>query len=349
MSSSRVQLPIGVGVIGIGVRGQHSYEQVLRRHPDVRIVAVSSYPDVSPVLLEGKDEAYFRRYADNLGAVYCEDYRDILTREDVQLISLMVEPSRAPEFVEEVAAVGKHIVRDKPMCTDVEGAERIVHAVEQAGVQMLLTLSTRYYRSLRAARQRVRSGEIGRLLVANFSFLQKGGPLAGFRGSRDYRDRFGGGEVTNFGFYAVDLLLWLVGSPVESVYAEMGTFFYDDYREAGMEDLGQVMLRFADGTVGALLTGRTTTPTGDYGWLDLTGTEGSLTVDHLMGDTLSVYGEQAHRQDILPSPVHEMVFDFVGTLKEGWPSPIGPKDGREVLRVLSAAYASVERGQPCRL
>jgi len=90
----------GIGVIGVGVRGQHSYELALKAHPSCRLRAVSQYPGVSEAMLEGKDpKVCATQYAREHDAVYYADYRDLLARDDVHIISLMCEPSAAPELV----------------------------------------------------------------------------------------------------------------------------------------------------------------------------------------------------------------------------------------------------------
>jgi predicted dehydrogenase len=279
-----------------------------------------------------------------LGADYCDDFREVLAREDVQIISMMVEPARSPEIAEACTAAGKHLVSDKPIAADLAGARRIVTAAEQAGIESLVTFGVRYSPGLVQAREIVRRGEIGDLLVANFQYLMAAGPLAGFRATPEYRERVGGGEVLNFGCYAVDYLRWLTGAEVKSVRAEVGTFFYEDYRESGLEDLGQLSLEFENGVVGAILTGRTTTPQGGtVTILDLTGTRGALRLDDL-DDVVESSAATVERVPTGPNPGQAMIFEFVDNLLAGRPSPITARDGLANLAVIEAAYRSARTG-----
>lgn len=344
-------MSIGIGVIGCGVRGQHSYELALAALPQCQVRAVSQYPGISPAMLEGKDaEAYAQEYAERLGAEYCPGHTDLLAREDVQVVSLMCEPRAAPALVEDCCRAGKHIVRDKPMCLDLAGADRIVAAVEGCASELLLTLGTRFSPTLRPAAQRLMAGDIGELLTATFTYLQADGPLAGFFGSPGYMEAVGGGEVTNFGHYAIDYLLWIAGAHVESVYATMGSYFYADYRDAGMEDLGQLTLRFTNGVLGTVITGRTTTsprPESHFR-LDLTGTAGSIQCDS-QDEYVLLSRSAPQPQSTGIGGIPAMLRAFLAAIEDGEPSPITARDGREVLRVLKAAYRSAEEGRPVHL
>ena len=340
-------MQLGIGVIGVGVRGQHSYELALARHPACTLRAVSQYPDVSPAMLEGKDlVGHARQYARQHGAIYCDDCHDVLERDDVHVVSLMCEPRCAPALVEACCRAGKHIVRDKPMALDLAGADRIVNAVDRSGVKMLVTLKTRFAPNLRLTRQRVRDGAVGRVLTAAFTYLQAGGPLEGFTATQAYLDSVGGGEVTNFGHYAIDYLLWTLAEPVETVYAQSASAFYGDYRSVGMEDLGHVTLRFADGVVATMITGRTTTQSkpASYFRVDITGTAGAIACH---GPESCAVLTNAASQPIgsSPPPVEAMVQAFVQAVAANEPSPIDARDGRRVLEVLQAAYTSATEGR----
>jgi len=337
--------PIGVGVIGVGIRGSHGYESLLARDGRCRVVAVAQDPLAVPEMLEGRDDAYGREHAQVLGAAYVSDYRRVLDREDVSVVSLMCHPSRAADLAEEIAGAGKHIVRDKPMCVTAAQADRIVHAVADAGVQMLVTHQERYLPSLASAREAVHQGRIGRLLVADFIYAQGNGPLAGFTATPAFRQAFGGGDVRTFGVYAIDYLLWLVDAPVASVFAQAGAMFYDDYAASGIEDFGQIAMRFEDGVVAHVVTGRTTTPGGPPQQLDLTGTEGSLCVDRLV-PAIAVRGDTPGEETYAEPTSLVMVRDFVDRLLAGQPSPIPPSAAARGIRVLDAAEASARTGQP---
>lgn len=339
-------MSLGVGVIGCGIRGQHSYELALQAHPACHVAAVCQYPDITPEMLEGKDpQAHGRQYAEQLGAQWCESVEELLAREDVQIVSLMCEPKAAPGLTEACCAAGKHIVRDKPMCLDLAGADRIVESVEGAGVQMLVTLWQRFAPPIRALCEAVWQGHVGEVVAAHFTWLWPGGPLQGFTATEGYLRAVGGGELTNFGHYAVDSLLWVVRQPVVEVRARTHSLYYPDYQAVGMEDMARVQMTLAGGAEATVITGRTPLKTrpADHFRLEVIGTRGRVACSSHEGGFLLLGGA------CIPSPtgrpaVEGMIAAFLEAVQSGGPSPITARDGREVLRVLKMAYASARAG-----
>lgn len=336
---------IGVGIIGCGIRGRHGYEHFLATHPAVRLRALSHYPNSSAGLREGHTQADDRAYAESLGVEYHgEDFAAVLARDDIQIVSLMVEPGQAAEYVELAARAGKHIVSDKPMAGSVADGRRIVDSVNRHGVKFMVSLNERYSPPLRQVQQQFASGAIGKLLAATVTFAF-GGPLAGFVGNADYRASFGGGEFANFGCYCADYLNWLAPSRPLSVFGQMGSFFYDDYKAAGMDDLGQCVVRYESGVIGALIAGR---PRSAHAapWItaDLTGERGSLRATCNM-PLLEVAGETHRLLAYGSTGLNELCSDFVDCVANDTPTPIPAEAGLASLEVVHAAYASASAGR----
>lgn len=336
---------VGVGIIGNGIRGRHGYEHFLAAHPAVRLRALAQYPEASPGLLEGKTEADFRQYAEGLGADYMgDDVQGLLAREDIEIVSMMVEPGRAAEYVERIAAAGKHIVSDKPMAGSVADGRRIVASVNRHGVKFMVALNERTSPPFREAQRRLASGSMGELLAATVTFCL-GGPLAGFTGSAAYRDSFGGGEWANFGCYCADYMNWIAGSKPVSVFGHLGTFFYDDYRAAGMEDLAECVVRYENGVIGTLVAGRPRAAyAGGHVTADLTCERGAVRVNGNM-PVLEIAAQQYGLRGYGSTGLNELCADFVEAVRSDTPSPIPAEDGLWALQVVHAAYESARTGR----
>ncbi len=336
---------LGVGIIGNGIRGRHGYEHYLAAHPAVRLRALAQYPEASPGLLEGQTEDNFRRVAEGLGADYLGyDVDGLLARDDIQIVSMMVEPGRAAEYVERIAAAGKHIVSDKPMAGSVAQGRRIVESVRRHGITFMVALNERYSPPFREAQQRLASGNMGKLLAATVTFCP-GGPLAGFTGNTAYRESFGGGEWANFGCYCADYMNWLTGSKPVSVYGHLGTFFYEDYVAAGMDDLAECVVRYEDGAIGTLIAGRPRARyAGSYITADLTCERGSIRVNGNM-PVLEIAAQQYSLRGYGSPGLNELCGEFVEAVRHGAPSPIPAEDGLRALQVVHAAYASARTGR----
>lgn len=327
-------MSLNVGVVGVGVRGRHSLEQMLRKVEGVQIRSVSMYPGTHPVLLEGFTEARAREYAANLGASYLEDWRQVVQDPEVDIISVMVEPAAAYPVIMEAIASGKHVLCDKPMVKSPEEAENIRRAVAESGVQLMVFFWARYLPPFRDLRRQVAEGVIGRPVAASMEFIMGNGPLGGFTASAEYLQGYGGGELVTFGCYGVDYLCWLLGEP-HALQAGAFPYFYPDYQAVGMDSLGFVGIEFKDGSIGNLTTGRSP---GSMVIIrvNVTGESGVLRADV----NLKAPGLVSDAQ-------MEMITDFVSSIRGEKPAGDLPgcQDGCYNARVLSAAYEAIEKGK----
>lgn len=340
-------MKLGVGVIGAGVRGRHSWERQLATLPDIEIKAVSPDSNGTPEMLEGFTVDDARTYAEQLGAHFVQDYRDLLTRDDIHLVSLMVEPGRVPQVGLDVARAGKHFVTDKPIARSAAEARTLVDACRTLDTKTLVTYALRYAPTAQQALASVRSGEIGDPLIVNVELLFHNGPLPGFTATKAYRDAVGGGEVTNFGSYALDIATMLVGRPARRVYAQMANFFYSDYKAADIEDFGVLMIEFEGGCKGHIVTGRTTSKVdgGPTLRIDVTGTRGGFCANGT-SESILIHAQDRtglHFLDVEAST--RMLADFINAIKTNGPSPIPIEQGLIVQEILDAAYESARENR----
>jgi len=270
-----------LGVIGIGIRGQHSYEQILKKDSRVRIVACAHYPNANKVLEEGADENFRREYAKKLGADYYDDHHKLLQRDDIDIISLMCEPARALELGRECFDAGKHILRDKPMTKTARQARELTDYAKSKSKLLLVALPLRFHSTLNEVKHNISADNIGQVIAATMGYIWTNGPLDGFTASKDYVDAYGGGDVSNAGFHAIDYLNWIIDSKPVSVYCQQNSFFYDDYKKVGMEDFGKMIITYKNGTIANLITGRIPAKQKLLSWVDISGTKGSIDVRNL--------------------------------------------------------------------
>ncbi|HSS67663.1 MAG TPA: Gfo/Idh/MocA family oxidoreductase, partial [Nocardioidaceae bacterium] len=149
---------LGVGIAGFGWMGQvhaRAHARLLQHYPEAplrpRLVAVA---DPEPARREQAVGAFGFEAA-------VADYRDLLARDDVQVVSVC-----GPNFVHREIAVaaaeaGKHIWVEKPAGRDRADTEAIAAAVHAAGVQSAVGFNYRNAPAVEAARDLVSAGEIG--------------------------------------------------------------------------------------------------------------------------------------------------------------------------------------------
>jgi predicted dehydrogenase len=150
------------------------------------------------------------------------------------------------EAVELAVAAGRPVFCEKPLGTDLDGAERVAGLLEQVPHQVGLVL--RWSPVFRHAAEIIASGEFGRPLATVLRDDQYF-PIQGFYGSTWRKDvtQAGGGTLIEHSIHDVDVLHWLLGDPV-SVSARTASRF----GHPGIEDTAAVTFAFDDGSVAQL-------------------------------------------------------------------------------------------------
>lgn len=103
------------------------------------------------------------------------DYEDMLA--DPRLDAVIVATPDRLHAAQALAAAraGKHVFVEKPMATAVEDADALVRTCRAAGVRLAVGYHLRFHAGLRALRERVVAGELGRLvhMRATWTFVER--------------------------------------------------------------------------------------------------------------------------------------------------------------------------------
>ncbi len=331
--------PIRIGIIGGGsIAGDHldGYLQA----PDA--VTVAAVADIDP------DHA--RGHADRAGGarVYL-DYREMLASTPVDAVDICLPHHLHADAIVAAAEAGKHILCEKPLCLTIEEADRVKRAVRAAGVTLMCSHNQLFLPAVSEARRLLSEGILGTVFQARTtdSFFNEFDPNN--MGWRAHRATSGGGELIDTGYHPTYLLLHLIDSEAVEVVAMLSR-----HRLAFMEgeDSAQVLVRFADGSIGSLTTSWAFDPAGCTEKFSVVGEAGSLWSDGLALFHQPRGGEVV--QLIEPSggsieTIGLSVLEFVACLREGR-RPIDTEvEGINVLKVILAAYASADQGRSISL
>jgi predicted dehydrogenase len=158
----------------------------------------------------------------------------------------------------------------------------------------------------------------------------------------------GGGHLLDGGIHILDMLLSL-GGPVEAIQCYTTQF----RPELGDEDTAVVNLRFSSGTLGSLFSTHASGMYPPYPNLMVIGTEGMLAHGgHLGALTLHRRDLPEGREVLLEErgdPFSVMIGRYLDVVLDGAPNPSPGEWGREMLRIVLAAYESARSGNEVRL
>ena len=219
---------IGYGVIGLGFFGE-KHAEVAACLPNVSLRAVCTRREPRRKEIQTR-LGVSRSYA---------DYHDLLADPEIEAVSVVthVDDHVAPA----VAALkaGKHVLLEKPMARNVGECDRIIAAAAKSERILMVGHICRFNPRYAVARERIAAGELGRIVslyarrnipaARSKSVLEKIGPLLGD------------------GVHDTDLMLWMTGTRVESVYAQTLSV-----RKLKNPDIGWAMYRFRGGAIGVI-------------------------------------------------------------------------------------------------
>lgn len=247
-------------------------------HAEFRAKAISEIPGATIVAIADDDEARGRAAAERWGVdSFTTDWRELVARDDLDIVMVHSENSRHAEQVIAVAASGKHVFCEKPIATTLADAQAMAHAVRAAGVDGTAAFVSRFSKEAERAKAIVDTGALGEILftrsiIGLAGIAEIGCPPDMVQWMED-PVLGGGGAWIDEGSHGVDLLRWLVGDIAEV------SAFTANRAKPGLdgEDVATAIVRYANGALGELTTAWSmAVDLGMRNALELYGTEGTL-------------------------------------------------------------------------
>jgi UDP-N-acetyl-2-amino-2-deoxyglucuronate dehydrogenase len=230
---------IRVGIVGVGNIAPFHIE-AYRNFPDrCEVVALA---DIVP----GKCTKAVERFG--LRAATFESHRRLLDEADVDLVSVCTPPSTHAEIAVDALDSGRNVLVEKPMAASLEECDAMLAARRRNGKLLSVVAQNRFRTEMMRLKQLLESGGAGKVLHAQVdSYWWRGDNYYDlwWRGTWEAE---GGGPTLNHAVHHIDLLLWMMGGPVE-VRAMMGNVAHGN---SEVEDLSTALLRFRDGALGAI-------------------------------------------------------------------------------------------------
>jgi myo-inositol 2-dehydrogenase / D-chiro-inositol 1-dehydrogenase len=341
--------PLGVLILS-AVRHAGSYLPELLAMPDV---------EVRGIVEEEAAPDWAHADATKLGRQYdipvTSDSNEALAREDVDMVLICAEPTRHARLAITALEAGKHVLLDKPFATTLEDATALLHAANAADGHFT-TMHRLFSPQVVRARAAIDAGTIGLPLSLDMEWLASDG----LSGEAVERPGFvtdtalsGGGELMNFLTYPITTIRDLTGAGIRSVYAEAGTFFFDQHTAAGVEDLGMLSLELDHGIVATITVGRVPQAPSHAAvssTLRVIGSHGHIAIDESQ-PVLDVWQRKERRGrriggDAGLRAVQAALRDFVEAIRQDRAPRLTASDGWATVAAIDAAYRSISVGQP---
>lgn len=181
-------------------------------------------------------------------AQMAEDWRDILTRDDIDVVMVSTPPSLHGEMGRAALEAGKHVLVEKPLTHSVEEAESLVQTAAQTKRVLATGFNFRFYPPVVKARSLIQRGLIGDIDHVRGYIGYSGGELSQ-EWMRD-SEISGAGTLHDNGIHLIDLAGYFMG-PLKEVkgFVTNGVWNYQ-----GCEDNGFILFRDQNNAVASLQT-----------------------------------------------------------------------------------------------
>ena len=322
-----------IALVGAGVQGS-LHAAVLDQLDGIDLAAVVDL-----------DESRAGKLAGPRGALATGHLPRVLDRADVDAVAVCVPSGLHAGVGEQVLFAGKHLLMEKPLDVTLAAADRVIAAERATGLTVGVVSQRRFQPAFVFLHDLVQSGRIGRvtsgLSESPFWRTQDYYDGGDWRGTVDLD---GGGALMNQGIHGLDLLLWLMGEPVE-VSARWATLAHERIE---VEDTLSATIVFDSGAIGTM-TATTAAYPGRSVRLTLCGTDGTAIVDDERLVDLQVR-DGSTRDDRPPGildtteSLGAQYADFAEAVSSGRPPLVGTAQARLALATVLAVYGSARAG-----
>ena len=333
-----------IGIVGSGWMG-HVHSRAWRSNtPRAEVVAVA---DVSPE----RTRNLAKTFDDREVATYT-DLATMLAEADLDAVDICLPHHLHTDAILAAARAGKAILCEKPLCMTLDDAVKIRSALDESGSVFMAAHNQLFQPSLIEARRLLAAGVLGRPYVVrsieavqNRGFntgsvpIELGGGESPWAWRADPR-RMGGGEVIDTGWHATYRLLTLADDRPVEVTAMMDRFAV---KQLSAEDTGLLLVRFASGAIGEIITSWAFSPVGSWHF-EVGAEHGSLAggktrlVHQLHGWPEPV--EFTKFADDLPQTFASEITHFLDVLQHGAESQASFDHAARVLQLTLAAYTA---------
>ncbi|MBO0993517.1 Gfo/Idh/MocA family protein [Bacillus sp. SD088] len=318
-----------IGIISFAHMHAGSYANYIIKHPEAELACIWD-----------KDEARGKKMSEKFNCDYYSNLDDFL-ETDIEAVVICSENANHKEHVIKAANAKKHILCEKPIATEVADAKAMIAACEEADVIFEIAYPVRFAPGFKQAKEVIQQGAIGEVVA--ITGMNHGKMPGGWFIEKELS---GGGAATDHIVHIMDIIRWMMGEEVKSIYAEMDTRFHD----IDVEDCGLVSIELESGVIVSIdhsWSRPQTFPTWGDAIIKFVGTKGNLEVDAFKQFAL-YYNDEASAITQLPYAEDMddgLVNDFIASVKEGRAPFITGVDGLRTLEVVKAAYQSQEKGE----
>ena len=342
-------------IIGCGRISYKHVEGLINNKEEAVLVATC---DVDLNKAIEKKEEYISKMGEELAVSTYEDYKEMLEKEDIDVVAIATESGYHPEIGIYCMNKGKHAVIEKPMALSTKDADEMIRVAKENNVKLSVCHQNRFNKPIQQLRSAVEANRFGKLINGTARILWNRN--MGYYHQAPWRGtwKLDGGTLMNQCIHNIDLLQWMMGGEIDTVYAQCDTYL----RDIEAEDFGAILIRFKNGSIGIVEGTACVFPKNLEETLSIFGACGTVSIGGLAVNKIETWrfednkdnedeilkGQEGDPDSVYGSghtPLFKNVIDAINSDVEPL---INGQEGKKAMAIILAAYKSRLTGMPVK-
>ncbi|WP_123054315.1 Gfo/Idh/MocA family oxidoreductase [Clostridium sp. JN-1] len=339
--------------------GRISYKHVEALVSNSKEASLAAVCDIDYDKAEAKKQEYMSKINEDCKVAVYKDYKEMIEKEDIDVVTVATESGYHPEIAIYCMEHKKHVICEKPMALSIEDADNMIKASEKNNVKLCISHQNRFNKPIQKLRKAVEQNRFGRLINGTARILWNRN--MGYYTQAPWRGtwKLDGGTLMNQCIHDIDLLQWMMGGEIDSVYSQCDTFL----RDIEAEDFGAVIVRFKNGSIGIIEGSACVYPKNLEETLSIFGESGAVCIGGLAVNKIETWrfadsseneeekilSEQESDPDTVYGFGHIPLFkDMIDAINNDREPLVSGKEGKKGMSIILAAYKSRLTGMPVK-
>lgn len=342
-------------IIGCGRISYKHVEALVNNKDEATLVAVC---DISEENAVQKKNEYIKLTDGNSNVNVYTDYKEMIANENIDVVTIATESGYHPEIAIYCMNEKKNVICEKPMALSIEDADRMIKCSKDNNVKLCVSHQNRFNKSIQQLRNALEKNRFGRIINGTARILWNRNmnyyTQAPWRGTW----KLDGGTLMNQCIHNIDLLQWMLGGEIDTVYSQCDTYI----RDIEGEDFGAVIIRFKNGAIGMIEGSACVYPRNLKETLDIFGEKGTVCIGGLAVNKIEAWrfeSSEEEEKEILkaqeedPDSVygfgHTPLFkDMIDAINNNRQPLVSGEEGKKGMSIILAAYKSRLTGLPVK-
>lgn len=338
--------PINVGVIGTGWCG------------GIRAETCAASPLVKDLhIAEIKPERLADLTAQLRPATATADYLELVRNPEIEALFISATPETTHyPMARDALQAGKHVFLEKPIALALQEADELIRLARERRRKFTIGYSQRFNPKFAYAHKCLAEQSVGRpvcIMVSRHITRALGNKIGG---------RIKLSPAAMEATHDLDFALWCT-APAKPIRVYSQSAYGAMQSVTGLEDAQWIMVTLDNGvliTIGAGWTMPPGYPNYSGTWIEVTGTDGMLTIDDTHHDVIvntvqhgvrfpmsTMPGERVDH--VFAGPMHNETLHFLEAVAFDRPVMVTPEHARQVMEIYIAADLSVQRNASVEL